>query len=234
MFRHIRIDPGDIDLLGLQHQGKYFIDLSLPFGYKLGCFFFMKISDAVRYIMNNNGHNSSTIHNSYHFLLDILQQLGLDISTKKLHPPSTQAVCLGILFDTVTRTISIPLEKLQKITHMCKSWTNKTTCTKNNLQSLLGSLLYVSKCVKPARVFLNRMLQVLRNRAHKSIITLPPPLFIDLQWFKTFLTQYNGVTMYEVRPIAAEIFLDASLTGLGGGGGCLATWCMHCLSPKIL
>ena len=40
-FRHIRIDPGDIDLLGLQHQGKYFIDLSLPFGYKLGPFFFM-------------------------------------------------------------------------------------------------------------------------------------------------------------------------------------------------
>ena len=68
--------------------------------------------------MNNNGHNSllnykddliytallSTIHNSYQFLLDLLQQLGLDVSTKKLHPPSTQAVCLGILFDTVTRT----------------------------------------------------------------------------------------------------------------------------------
>ena len=33
-FRHIRIDPGDIDLLGLQHQGKYFINLSLSFGYK--------------------------------------------------------------------------------------------------------------------------------------------------------------------------------------------------------
>ena len=27
-FRHIRIDSGDIDLFGLQHQGKYFIDLS--------------------------------------------------------------------------------------------------------------------------------------------------------------------------------------------------------------
>ena len=36
-FHHIRIDPGDIDLLGLQHQGKYLnIDLSLPFGFKLG------------------------------------------------------------------------------------------------------------------------------------------------------------------------------------------------------
>ena len=25
--------------------------------------------------------------------------------------------------------------------------------------------------------------------------------------------------MYDVRPFAADIFLDASLTGLGGGGG---------------
>ena len=128
-FHHIQIVLGDIDLLGLQHQGKYFIDLSLPFGYKLGSFFFMKVSDAVRYIMKNNGHNSllnyiddliytalpSTINNSYQFLLDLLQQLGLDISTKKLHPPSTQAVCLGILFDTVVRTIAIHPEKLQKI-----------------------------------------------------------------------------------------------------------------------
>ena len=157
-FRHIRIDPGDIDLLGLQHQGKYFIDLSLPFGFKLGSFFFMKISDAVRYSMNKNGHNSllnyiddliytalpSKIYHSYHFLLDLLQQLGLDVSTKKLHPPSTQAVCLGILFDTVARTIAIPPEKLQEINQICENWTTKTTCTKNNLQSLLGSLLYVS------------------------------------------------------------------------------------------
>ena len=161
-FRHIRIDPGDIDLLGLQHQGKYFLDLSLPLGYKLGSFFFMKISDAVCYIMKNNGHNSllnyiddliytalpSTINNSYQFLLDLLQQLGLDISSKKLHPPSTQAVCLGILFDTVPRTVAIPPDKLQKIVLTCKKWEDKTTCTKNKLQSLLGSLLYVSKCVK--------------------------------------------------------------------------------------
>ena len=38
-FRYIRIDPGDIDL-GLQHRGKLYLDLSLPFGYCLGAFFF--------------------------------------------------------------------------------------------------------------------------------------------------------------------------------------------------
>ena len=39
-FRHIRIDPGDIDLLGLTHKGKIFFDRSLPFGCCLGSFSF--------------------------------------------------------------------------------------------------------------------------------------------------------------------------------------------------
>ena len=38
-FRHLRIDPGDIDLLALQHRIKLYIDLSLPFGYFFGSFF---------------------------------------------------------------------------------------------------------------------------------------------------------------------------------------------------
>ena len=131
-FRHIRIDPGDIDLLGLQHRDKLYLDLSLPFGYRLGAFFFSKISDAVRYIMNKNGHNAlvnyiddliycglpSNIGSSYQFLLDLLQELGLDISAKKLCPPSTKVICLGIMFDTVNRSISILDNKLQEMSNI--------------------------------------------------------------------------------------------------------------------
>ena len=36
-FRHIRIDPGDLDLLGLKH-GSYYIDVSLAFGFRQGSF----------------------------------------------------------------------------------------------------------------------------------------------------------------------------------------------------
>ena len=34
-FRRIHMDPGDMNLLGLQHRGKLFLDLSLPFGFRL-------------------------------------------------------------------------------------------------------------------------------------------------------------------------------------------------------
>ena len=229
-FRHIRIDPGDIDLLGLIHRDQLYLDLSLPFGFRLGAFFFQKISDAIRYIMQQKGYPylqnylddliyiglPSSVQQAYESLLHLLQELGLEISSKKLHPPDTKVVCLGILIDTIHRTMSIPAEKLQQIIQVCHEWSDKRICTKNQLQSLLGLLLYVSKCVKPARYFLNRMLQLLRDNFDKNRIKVTSEFIKDLTWFQTFLVSYNGVTFYDIRPLQHQIHLDACLTGLGG------------------
>ena len=81
-FRHIRIDPGDIDLLGLHYKHTY-LDGSMPFGYQLGSGIFERCSDAIRYIMKQHGYPNlmnyiddliyidlpSKIHSSYNFLL---------------------------------------------------------------------------------------------------------------------------------------------------------------------
>ena len=228
-FRHLRIDPGDIDLLGIYHKN-LFLDGSLPFGFRLGSEFFERCSDAIRFIMKQHGRNAlfnfiddliyvslpSKIHESYEFLLYLLQELGLEISESKLVQPSTQVICLGILVDTVNRTISIPPDKLQDIKNICKSWVNKTTCTKNQFQSLLGSLLYITKCIKPARFFLNHMLQILRSQGHISRFQLSSSFYKVLNWFNIFLTQYNGITYYDTKAIDHTIHLDSSLQGMGG------------------
>ena len=54
-FRHVPIDPGDLDLLGLHWEG-YFLDQFLPFGFKHGSSIFQHLSDGIRYIMNLEGH----------------------------------------------------------------------------------------------------------------------------------------------------------------------------------
>ena len=139
----------------------------------------------------------SKIHESYAFLLSLLQDLGLEVSQKKLVPPSTEVVCLGILINTVDKTISIPSEKLQEIKVMCETWKHKKSCTRTQLQFLLGSFLYITKCVRPARSFLNRMLQVLRDHSQVSPFPLTQAFHQDLNWFLTFLHQYNGVTYFD-------------------------------------
>ena len=81
---------------------------------------------------------------SYKFLLCLLEDLGLQISANNLFPPSTTMICLGILIDTLKKTISILQDKLSEIQTTCKSWNYKTVCTKNQSQSFTGSLHYIT------------------------------------------------------------------------------------------
>ena len=53
-FRHVRIDSGDFDLLGLHWRDAY-IDMCLPFGMRHGSQIFQRLSDAVRYVMRQKG-----------------------------------------------------------------------------------------------------------------------------------------------------------------------------------
>ena len=124
-FRHLRIDPGDLHLLGFYHNNYYF-DGSLAFGYRHGSVFFQRCSDAIRYIMKTHGFPTMfnyiddliyvrlphEIDQSFEFLQYLLQDLGLEVSSRKLVAPATQVVCLVILVDTVAQTISIPSDKL--------------------------------------------------------------------------------------------------------------------------
>ena len=51
-FRHIRIDSGDIDLLGIQHNGAY---IDALFGFRHCSMFFQRCSDVIRHIMRQHG-----------------------------------------------------------------------------------------------------------------------------------------------------------------------------------
>ena len=143
------------------------------------------------------------------FLENLLAELGLETSAKKLVLPSTSITCLGILIDSIQKTVSIPQEELAELTQLCAQWSTKTYSGKRDLQSLLGSLLYVSKCVKHSRFFLNRMLALLRdNHDNKKILITSE--------FNSFLSHYNGITYYDKKCFHYEVHLDACLTGLNG------------------
>ena len=210
-FRQIKIDPGDIDLLGIKFQDQYFLDRWVAFGFCHGSLIFQRCTDAIRYIMAQHGfpllYNyiddliytglPSQINESFIFLKKLLGELGLEISNKKLVPSATSVTCLGILVDSVQKTISIPSEKLAEIVQLCADWGSKTYCSKKDLQSLLGSLLYVSRCVKHSRFFLNRMLQLLRDNVDTRKILITAEFKHDLAWFNSFLPHYNVVTYYD-------------------------------------
>ena len=54
-FRHVPIDPGDLDLKGL-HWGHYYINCLLPFILKHGSSIFQRLSNGVCHIMKQKDH----------------------------------------------------------------------------------------------------------------------------------------------------------------------------------
>ena len=141
------------------------------------------------------------IHQLYNTLLALLQDLGLEISISTLIEPTHIAVCLGIEINLVNRTLQIPKEKLTQIQQICQQYVSKKKVTKNQFQSLLGSLLYITKCVKPARFFLNRMLQLLRDNTDKTRIYLNADFFeiltdLTLFWASIMALPFMTTKLY--------------------------------------
>ena len=230
-FRHVKIDPKDYNLLGLSSDDIYF-DSCLPFGFKFGSAIFQKLSDAVRYIMSKFGFQvtnyiddiighsvASKAEKSFDTLYNVLTELGFDISYKKVVSPATKVVCLGVEIDTTKFTVSITKDKTEEIISLCKKWTDKTHCSKKELQSLLGKILYITKCVKSSRFFLNRMLELLRKAGKRENIVINAEFRRDLNWFEQFSQKFNGTAFFSHIPVKHDIELDACLQALGARWG---------------
>ena len=141
-FRHVKMDPKDYSLLGLRLQD-YFIDTYLPFGFQHGSAMFQHLSDAVRHIMTQEGYQVtnyiddvighatiSQVGPSFQFLKELLLELGFALSHKKMVPPTTKCICLGIEPDTETFRAAISPDKLEKKLKMCFQWRDKVKCKK--------------------------------------------------------------------------------------------------------
>ena len=156
---------------------------------------------------------------AYSALGDLLTELGLAENLGKACAPATSQVVLGVLIDTINGTLSVPDEKMDEIVPLVKSWQRKTRSTKVQLQSLIGKLQFVTKCVRQSRIFLNRLLETLRNMGKKKSINLSASFRKDLRWWALFIEKFNGVSF--IPPLVwAEpdvIFsTDSCLTGCGG------------------
>ena len=66
---------------------------------------------------------------SFNALYNLLHALGFTISAKKLVRPTTRAICLGVLIDSESGTISIPEDKLHQIKQNVCEWQTKRSCT---------------------------------------------------------------------------------------------------------
>ena len=159
---------------------------------------------------------------SFYMMGALLEKLGLEESTKKASPPSTDMIYLSVRFNTITQQKSVPPEKLAELQDILGRWSRKTLVTKKDLQSLVGKLMSVAKVVRHSRVFVCRLLSDLKrlhNVAQHSKILLQQDTIKDILWWNVFLRKFNGVDFLIPRSldnVMMEYHGDACLTGGGG------------------
>lgn len=224
-YRNLRCDPLDWPLMGLQWDNTLYVDMSIAFGLRTGAFFCQRMTDAIRHISDCNGaktlnyiddicgiSTAEKAEQDFSKLLNLLQELGLPIARDKIQAPATSATWLGVTFDTIKMEYCICQEKITEILQEVRHWLTKNAASVNEMQKLLGKLLYISCCCKPARLFLGRMLDTLRQ--HYNVtgpITLDVDFKKDLCWFSCFLPTYNGIAMIHRPSAAITVEVDACL-----------------------
>ena len=172
-YRVVPVHPQDRCLLGMQWDGKVFVDTALPFGLRSAPKIFNALADALEWIIREQG-----VEHVWHYLddfitcglagsdecllnlsvlTDVCKHLGVPLAEKKMEGPTMSIVFLGILIDSVRGELRLPPEKLDRLHGHINEWLQKKRCTKRELLSIAGQLQHAAMVVWPGRTFLRRL-----------------------------------------------------------------------------
>jgi hypothetical protein len=230
-YRQFKVDPGDIHLLGYRWKERIFIDLSLVMGARSAAQLCQKVTDAIVHLspgsnlVNYLDDIAGCLHKSeadiaYRKFEVLLDDLGLLESKEKAMAPSSAIEFLGVWFDAPSQTMRVTEDKLIDIGHLLDVWLKKKSASKRDLQSLIGKLQFIAKCVRGSRIFISRLLQTLSTLRKQHHRFRPSSQFKkDLVWWKRFMKVFNGVTLIPDIKWSnpdSHFTTDSCLTGGGG------------------
>ncbi|KAG3006666.1 hypothetical protein PC121_g17738 [Phytophthora cactorum] len=121
-----------------------------------------------------------------------------------LTPWRTRLKVLGLVFDTTAGTVTMPLSKIAKTKGLVARAFHASGISRSKYRALLGSLGHVATCVRPARVFIQR----LREGEHRL-------QSVRLLWWWYILNSptLNGVPLeyfVSIPPHDITVITDAS------------------------
>ena len=153
-------------------------------------------------------------------------QLGFLINQEKSGLiPSQRTVFLGFTVDSVSLTLSLPTEKLDKILQECSHALSAKHTTIRYLARLIGRMSAATQAVLPAPLFYRRLQRLKnvafkRNQSYDAKLTLDQAARQDLHWWLTEVTRWNGRPM---QPGPPDLTLESDASMLGWGASMLGS-----------
>ena len=228
-FRQFPVDPADLDKLGFEWRGDIYIERVLAMGLRTAGIACQKATNIIVYISEKKrvdilnyfddlggAERKEKAQWAFNFLGGLFSQLGFAESVSKACEPATRMVFLGILFDTVAMVMEVSPERVQDTLEEVGRWSTKQAASRKELQQLLGKLHFVCKCVRQGRVFVLRLLNLLRTTSERGSVKLSDEAKADIKCFQRFLPEYNGVSLIPDREWSEPGVVLATDTCLAG------------------
>jgi ribonuclease HI len=238
-FRNIPVALHEQRLLGFSWNGQLYRETCLSFGLRTAPFIFNLFAEALHWMLVSYLHWHDLVHylddfiyikaasncspevfqaddEAYTTLTDLL---GCPRNEAK-NARGTQVTVLGIIINTSTFEARLPPEKLEKARLLTVTALLAGYLSPHQARSLSGFLTFCANAVRLGRVFMPHIWNFTASLAplpHFTKRRIPRSVRLDLQWWNELLPVYNGVRFFDdVDRPHAQLYTDASLSGLGG------------------
>ena len=222
-------------LLGYCWQGQFFVDTRLPFGSRSSPYIFNTFADLLLLMLIYVCCIPLVIHYLDDFflcvasqdecrkhmdtMLSLFAELGVPVAEDKTCGPAQVVSYLGIEIDVLASEIRLLSDKLKDLLSLLQQWKGRKKCTKHELLSLIGSLSFAAKVVKPGRMFMHYRIDLSTSVSSLNHhITLNSESKADVQWWLDFLPDWNGASTIQSEPVTSaslSLFTDASGASFG-------------------
>lgn len=234
-------------------QKYYFCLKTVCFGSGTSCFLYMKLSNALAHIFRrkSNGGDISNLLDDFltckrdeegcneylRLFMNICEQINLPLSEEKTCYATQVIVFLGLLINTITQTISIPHDKIERGQRELDILIRSKKITVKQLQKLTGLLNFFCRAVVPGRAFTRRLYAKMKGLQKHHHLRVDKELKSDSRMWLQFLEMDQAVCRPFLdfdRIIHAdeiEFFTDGALDDWRVGvGGCFGN---HWFSKTI-
>ncbi|XP_069109890.1 uncharacterized protein [Argopecten irradians] len=147
----------------------------------------------------------------------IFNKLKIPLSPKKTMGPTCVIEYLGIILDSVKMEARLPSDKVDRITEFINTILHQKSCTRKELEKLLGHLNFAMRVILPGRSFVSYLYRLMASvKESYHFVHLTRDCKDDLYMWLFFLQNWNGVSLFYETVITTvadfTLFTDAAST----------------------
>ncbi|XP_070519715.1 uncharacterized protein [Cardiocondyla obscurior] len=212
----------------------------LPFGLSTAPFIFTKVMRPVLSYLRQKGlylviylddflllgSSLEECQTNVSISINLLSSLGFCVNYKKSQLiPSTTCKYLGFVFDSCKQSISIPMQRRERLLRVIPDMALRSECSLRDFASMIGSLISICPAVQYGllytKMFERAKFLALRDcdDNYSARMKIPSHLCSDFNWWIRTLSKPDLSNTIRSGHFVREIFSDASLNGWGAAYG---------------